>query len=151
MTGSDGFSVKTVRRNPAKLGAVTGSATFTSFWSSLLSMNMNTTDYECYRGCVYVRKLKIKQVVFQFAEGMEEESICAEREEDCCRTPHRQKETHTQHRHTTHRDRKTVKERKKHIHVTHTHDTYRQRHTHSENKRQKERKNTCNTHRQTHR
>ncbi|XP_053095268.1 aspartate dehydrogenase domain-containing protein isoform X1 [Pangasianodon hypophthalmus] len=36
VTGSDGFSVKTVRRNPAKLGAVTGSATYSSFWSSLL-------------------------------------------------------------------------------------------------------------------
>ncbi|XP_017542308.1 putative L-aspartate dehydrogenase [Pygocentrus nattereri] len=36
VTGPDGFSVKTVRRNPAKLGAVTGSATYNSFWSSLL-------------------------------------------------------------------------------------------------------------------
>ncbi|XP_062874564.1 aspartate dehydrogenase domain-containing protein [Trichomycterus rosablanca] len=36
VTGPDGFSVKTVRQNPAKLGAVTGSATYTSFWSSLL-------------------------------------------------------------------------------------------------------------------
>ncbi|KAG7334798.1 hypothetical protein KOW79_001394 [Hemibagrus wyckioides] len=36
VTGSDGFSVKTVRCNPAKLGAVTGSATYSSFWSSLL-------------------------------------------------------------------------------------------------------------------
>ncbi|KAL6476751.1 hypothetical protein MHYP_G00152500 [Metynnis hypsauchen] len=38
VTGPDGFSVKTVRRNPAKLGAVTGSATYNSFWSSLLGM-----------------------------------------------------------------------------------------------------------------
>lgn len=45
VTGSDGFSVKTVRRNPAKLGAVTGSATYSSFWSSLLGTEMNTTDY----------------------------------------------------------------------------------------------------------
>ncbi|XP_029109851.1 aspartate dehydrogenase domain-containing protein [Scleropages formosus] len=36
ITGVDGFSVTTVRRNPAQLGAVTGSATFRSFWSSLL-------------------------------------------------------------------------------------------------------------------
>ncbi|KAF7221194.1 aspartate dehydrogenase domain-containing protein isoform X2 [Nothobranchius furzeri] len=36
VTGSDGFSVRTVRRNPAKLGAVTGKATYQSFWSSLL-------------------------------------------------------------------------------------------------------------------
>ncbi|KAF5903257.1 putative L-aspartate dehydrogenase, partial [Clarias magur] len=36
VTGSDGFSVTTVRRNPARLGAVTGSATYSSFWSSLL-------------------------------------------------------------------------------------------------------------------
>ncbi|XP_076851686.1 aspartate dehydrogenase domain-containing protein isoform X2 [Brachyhypopomus gauderio] len=36
VTGSGGFSVKTERRNPAKLGAVTGSATYRSFWSSLL-------------------------------------------------------------------------------------------------------------------
>ncbi|TTL57248.1 putative L-aspartate dehydrogenase [Bagarius yarrelli] len=36
VTGLDGFCVKTVRRNPAKLGAVTGSATYSSFWSSLL-------------------------------------------------------------------------------------------------------------------
>lgn len=37
VTGPDGFSVHTVRRNPAKLGAVTGSATYSSFWNSLLS------------------------------------------------------------------------------------------------------------------
>ncbi|XP_066498663.1 aspartate dehydrogenase domain-containing protein [Hoplias malabaricus] len=36
VTGHNGFSVQTVRRNPAKLGAVTGSATYKSFWSSLL-------------------------------------------------------------------------------------------------------------------
>lgn len=35
VTGCDGFSVKTVRRNPAALGAVTGRATYTSFWSSV--------------------------------------------------------------------------------------------------------------------
>ncbi|XP_056869988.1 aspartate dehydrogenase domain-containing protein [Takifugu flavidus] len=35
VTGPDGFSVKTVRRNPAALGAVTGSATYTSFWGSV--------------------------------------------------------------------------------------------------------------------
>uniref|UniRef100_G3PHN4 Aspartate dehydrogenase domain-containing protein n=1 Tax=Gasterosteus aculeatus aculeatus TaxID=481459 RepID=G3PHN4_GASAC len=36
VTGPNGFSVHTVRRNPAKLGAVTGSATYNSFWNSLL-------------------------------------------------------------------------------------------------------------------
>uniref|UniRef100_A0A8C6UJS3 Aspartate dehydrogenase domain-containing protein n=1 Tax=Neogobius melanostomus TaxID=47308 RepID=A0A8C6UJS3_9GOBI len=36
VTGPDGFSVRTVRRNPANLGAVTGSATYKSFWNSLL-------------------------------------------------------------------------------------------------------------------
>ncbi|KAL2100879.1 hypothetical protein ACEWY4_002640 [Coilia grayii] len=36
VTGVDGFTVKTVRRNPAKIGAVTGNATYNSFWSSLL-------------------------------------------------------------------------------------------------------------------
>ncbi|XP_034046065.1 putative L-aspartate dehydrogenase [Thalassophryne amazonica] len=36
VTGPDGFSVHTVRRNPAKLGAVTGIATYGSFWNSLL-------------------------------------------------------------------------------------------------------------------
>ncbi|XP_033826629.1 aspartate dehydrogenase domain-containing protein [Periophthalmus magnuspinnatus] len=36
VTGPDGFTVHTVRRNPAKLGAVTGSATYKSFWNSLL-------------------------------------------------------------------------------------------------------------------
>lgn len=36
MTGQGGFSVNTVRRNPASLGAVTGRATYTSFWNSLL-------------------------------------------------------------------------------------------------------------------
>ncbi|XP_071389474.1 LOW QUALITY PROTEIN: aspartate dehydrogenase domain-containing protein [Centroberyx affinis] len=36
VTGANGFSVHTVRRNPAKLGAVTGSATYNSFWNSLL-------------------------------------------------------------------------------------------------------------------
>ncbi|XP_029364917.1 aspartate dehydrogenase domain-containing protein [Echeneis naucrates] len=35
-TGPNGFSVHTVRRNPAQLGAVTGSATYNSFWNSLL-------------------------------------------------------------------------------------------------------------------
>ena len=34
--GKTGFEADTVRRNPAKLGAVTGSATFVSFWNSLL-------------------------------------------------------------------------------------------------------------------
>ncbi|KAG9342850.1 hypothetical protein JZ751_015057 [Albula glossodonta] len=38
VTGANGFFVKTVRRNPAQLGAVTGSATYNSFWSSLLCM-----------------------------------------------------------------------------------------------------------------
>ncbi|XP_068613488.1 aspartate dehydrogenase domain-containing protein-like [Brachionichthys hirsutus] len=37
VTGPTGFSVNTVRRNPARLGAVTGSATYTSFWNSLLA------------------------------------------------------------------------------------------------------------------
>ncbi|XP_068192652.1 aspartate dehydrogenase domain-containing protein [Antennarius striatus] len=36
VTGPTGFSVNTVRRNPARLGAVTGSATYNSFWNSLL-------------------------------------------------------------------------------------------------------------------
>ncbi|XP_072298704.1 aspartate dehydrogenase domain-containing protein [Eucyclogobius newberryi] len=36
VTGPDGFTVHTVRRNPAKLGAVTGSATYKSFWNSLI-------------------------------------------------------------------------------------------------------------------
>lgn len=36
MTGPGGFSVNTVRRNPASLGAVTGHATYMSFWNSLL-------------------------------------------------------------------------------------------------------------------
>lgn len=36
VTGPNGFSVHTVRKNPAKLGAVTGSATYNSFWNSLL-------------------------------------------------------------------------------------------------------------------
>ncbi|KAJ7989790.1 hypothetical protein DPEC_G00308160 [Dallia pectoralis] len=35
VTCANGFSVNTVRKNPAKLGAVTGSATYNSFWSSL--------------------------------------------------------------------------------------------------------------------
>uniref|UniRef100_H3C2H8 Aspartate dehydrogenase domain-containing protein n=1 Tax=Tetraodon nigroviridis TaxID=99883 RepID=H3C2H8_TETNG len=35
VTGCDGFSVNAVRRNPAALGAVTGSATYASFWSSV--------------------------------------------------------------------------------------------------------------------
>ncbi|XP_057673508.1 aspartate dehydrogenase domain-containing protein [Corythoichthys intestinalis] len=34
--GANGFSVHTVRKNPAQLGAVTGSATYNSFWNSLL-------------------------------------------------------------------------------------------------------------------
>uniref|UniRef100_A0A671S9W6 Aspartate dehydrogenase domain-containing protein n=1 Tax=Sinocyclocheilus anshuiensis TaxID=1608454 RepID=A0A671S9W6_9TELE len=38
VTGPDGFTVKTVQQNPAKLGAVTGNATYNSFWSSLLGM-----------------------------------------------------------------------------------------------------------------
>ncbi|KAM6962511.1 aspartate dehydrogenase domain-containing protein [Aplochiton taeniatus] len=35
VTGLNGFSVHTARKNPAKHGAVTGSATYNSFWSSL--------------------------------------------------------------------------------------------------------------------
>lgn len=54
VTGSDGFSVKTVRRNPAKLGAVTGSATYSSFWSSLLGTSKNTALWSFYKGCVHV-------------------------------------------------------------------------------------------------
>lgn len=42
MTGSEGFAVHTVRRNPARLGAVTGSATYNSFWNSLLGEFPNT-------------------------------------------------------------------------------------------------------------
>ena len=38
--GLNGFSVNTVRKNPAKLGAVTGTATFNSFWSSLLGKSL---------------------------------------------------------------------------------------------------------------
>ncbi|XP_051994420.1 aspartate dehydrogenase domain-containing protein-like [Xyrauchen texanus] len=38
VTGPDGFSVKTLHQNPAILGAVTGNATYNSFWSSLLGM-----------------------------------------------------------------------------------------------------------------
>ena len=33
---SNEFSVKTIRRNPAAAGVVTGSATYGSFWSSVL-------------------------------------------------------------------------------------------------------------------
>ncbi|XP_032093604.1 putative L-aspartate dehydrogenase [Thamnophis elegans] len=36
-TGPGGFSVSTSRKNPAACGAVTGSATFATFWSSLLA------------------------------------------------------------------------------------------------------------------
>jgi predicted dinucleotide-utilizing enzyme len=36
LQGKNGFQVDTVRKNPAKLGAVTGQATFVSFFSSLL-------------------------------------------------------------------------------------------------------------------
>uniref|UniRef100_A0A8C7JLZ1 Aspartate dehydrogenase domain-containing protein n=1 Tax=Oncorhynchus kisutch TaxID=8019 RepID=A0A8C7JLZ1_ONCKI len=46
VTGANGFTVHTVRRNPAKLGAVTGSATYNSFWSSLLG------GFCCRRVCV---------------------------------------------------------------------------------------------------
>lgn len=45
VTGPDGFTVKTARQNPAKLGAVTGNATYNSFWSSLLGMySIRQTD-----------------------------------------------------------------------------------------------------------
>ena len=40
--GLNGFSVHTVRKNPAKLGAVTGTATFNSFWSSLLGKSLRS-------------------------------------------------------------------------------------------------------------
>ncbi|XP_051572669.1 aspartate dehydrogenase domain-containing protein-like [Myxocyprinus asiaticus] len=36
VTRPDGFSVKTLRQNPAKLGVVRGNVTYNSFWSSLL-------------------------------------------------------------------------------------------------------------------
>ncbi|XP_037111562.1 putative L-aspartate dehydrogenase [Syngnathus acus] len=36
VTGPDGFAVHTARRNPAQLGAVTGNATYNSFWNSLI-------------------------------------------------------------------------------------------------------------------
>lgn len=44
MTGPNGFSVHTVRRNPAKLGAVTGSATYNSFWNSLLGESFTRVE-----------------------------------------------------------------------------------------------------------
>uniref|UniRef100_A0AAY5KUC6 Aspartate dehydrogenase domain-containing protein n=1 Tax=Esox lucius TaxID=8010 RepID=A0AAY5KUC6_ESOLU len=47
VTGANGFSVHTVRRNPAKLGAVTGSATYNSFWSSLQGGFSCTTLFVC--------------------------------------------------------------------------------------------------------
>ena len=36
MASGKAFHVKTVRKNPAKSGAVTGSATYASFFSSML-------------------------------------------------------------------------------------------------------------------
>ncbi|KAM8844009.1 aspartate dehydrogenase domain-containing protein isoform 1-T1 [Spinachia spinachia] len=55
VTGTSGFSVHTVRRNPAQLGAVTGSATYNSFWSSLLG------EYQkvCLRGHTKVQKYEV--------------------------------------------------------------------------------------------
>lgn len=44
VTGPNGFSVHTVRRNPAKLGAVTGSATYNSFWNSLLGESFTRVE-----------------------------------------------------------------------------------------------------------
>ena len=61
------FHVKTVRRNPSKLGVVTGSATYASFFSSLLGrlsglglwclMPLSTT-FQLYRGGGRRRKPK---------------------------------------------------------------------------------------------
>ncbi|KAG7243684.1 hypothetical protein INR49_011241, partial [Caranx melampygus] len=48
-TGPDGFSVHTVRRNPARLGAVTGSATYNSFWHSLLGPRRSVRLHRCPR------------------------------------------------------------------------------------------------------
>lgn len=49
VTGAGGFSVKTVRRNPASLGAVTGRATYTSFWNSLLG-ELKKNTHVCDHG-----------------------------------------------------------------------------------------------------
>jgi predicted dinucleotide-utilizing enzyme len=48
--GKTGFECDTVRRNPAKLGAVTGSATFMSFWNSLL----RAVDARAAKGDIHV-------------------------------------------------------------------------------------------------
>ena len=44
-TNADGhtFTVTTQRKNPAQAAVVTGSATFESFWNSLLGMNEKKT------------------------------------------------------------------------------------------------------------
>uniref|UniRef100_A0A672YIG5 Aspartate dehydrogenase domain-containing protein n=1 Tax=Sphaeramia orbicularis TaxID=375764 RepID=A0A672YIG5_9TELE len=57
VTGPNGFSVRTVRRNPAKLGAVTGSATYNSFWNSLLGESCSHSKY-----CIHFPEVKLHDV-----------------------------------------------------------------------------------------
>lgn len=54
VTGPGGFTVNTVRKNPTTLGAVTGSATYSSFWNSLLGESCILTFMrEIYRSMKY--------------------------------------------------------------------------------------------------
>lgn len=49
--GLNGFHVKTVRTNPAKIGNVTGQATYASFWASLLRMKLMLCIVACLTDC----------------------------------------------------------------------------------------------------
>lgn len=51
-TGPGGFSVSTSRKNPAACGAVTGSATFAAFWSSLLGEDENLPLSRIYESII---------------------------------------------------------------------------------------------------
>lgn len=85
VTGPGGFSVHTIRRNPAKLGAVTGSATYNSFWNSLLGMHSNANIYHICSLTVLYRhfeclcnKWSTSSFFLQFAKVMAVRFTCAE-------------------------------------------------------------------------
>lgn len=64
--GPNGFNVKTIRSNPAAVGAVTGTATYASFLSSMLGRSKyfpsNTVGQDIYHYFVWLRDLSYTHI-----------------------------------------------------------------------------------------
>lgn len=64
--GPNGFNVKTTRNNPAAVGAVTGTATYASFLSSMLGRSKdfpsNTIAQDIYHFFVWLKDLNYTHI-----------------------------------------------------------------------------------------